>query len=114
MAKLSDEEEDTIYTKTIQSKQFGLSKADMELFKDEDYKPTDVIHVKRIDLPKKAGEDWEIYVNDEVALVLKGTRFTNKEKEFFKTVDGIRFLMSSFKNGAKSVVKIKELLKNVK
>lgn len=111
MVKLSDEDE-TIYSETLnQFKQFGLSKNDTELFKDEDYTPNTLISVKRIDLPKKGIEDWEINVDKEVVLVLKGNRFTNKEKEYLRSVDGMKFLVSSFKSGNRSVVKIKEHMK---
>jgi|AACY02.5.fsa_nt_gi hypothetical protein len=83
---------------------------DAELFKEEDNKKHKLINVRRAKLPKN-GEDWEIIEDGKVMLVLKGNRFTSKERDFFKTVDGIKFIMEGWKSGWKSVSRFKEELK---
>lgn len=81
-------------------------RVDNELFNEEDSNIVhSVINVKRVK------EDWEILVDGKSALLLKGTRFTNTEKDYLRTVDGMKFLISTYKSGKKSVVKIKEELK---
>lgn len=88
-------------------------KADNELFNEESSNIIHpVINVKRVK-PSKNVENWQILVNGKIALLLKGTRFTVPEKDYLKTVDGMKFLISMYKNGKKSVVKIKEELKKV-
>lgn len=105
------DEEDIFVPSGEDSKGYNmLLKADNELYNEEDNVPAPVVSVRRVKLPR-SGEDWEILVNGKVALVMKGTRFTNPEKEFLRTVDGMRFLISEYKEGRKSVVKIKEQMK---
>lgn len=94
-------------------KSFHTLRLDNELFDDAvASQPLKVLNVKRVKLPKN-GEDWEIIEDDEIVLVLKGTRFTNTEKTFLRTVEGMKFLMAQYKDGKKSVTKIKEEMKNV-
>lgn len=88
-------------------------RADNELFNDEASTIVyPVINVKRINSAKNT-ENWQILVNGKVVLLLKGTRFTTAEKKYLKTVEGMKFLISEYKNGKKSVIKIKEELKRV-
>lgn len=90
-------------------------RTDNELFDEEEYKKDKkkFVQARCIFLPKKGIEDWEILVDGQSVLLMKGTRFTNAEKEFLRSVDGIQFLISSYKEGKKSVVKIKEELKKL-
>ncbi len=88
-------------------------RADNELFDDE---ASTIIHpiinVKRITSPKNI-ENWQISVNGKSVLLLKGTRFTAAEKNYLRTIEGMKFLISEYKNGKKSVIKIKKELKKV-
>src|SRR5690606_26547216 len=79
----------------------GSLRQETELFNDEDYVPHAIIGIKRIEFGK--GEDWEVVVNNKVELVLKGVRFTGKERDFLRTVAGIQFIMKGYKMGWKSV-----------
>lgn len=90
----------------------ALLRADNELYNEEDNIVSPVISVRRVRLPR-SGEDWEVLVNGKVALLMKGTRFTNSEKDFLRTVEGLTFVISEYKEGHKSVVKIKERMKKV-
>lgn len=114
MTKMNDEEDLFLDdTAKSESKAFHLLRADNELFNEEvAKKPEKVISVKRVKLPRN-GEDWEILENNKAVLCLKGTRFSNSEKEFLRTVDGMKFLMEQYKAGKKSVVKIKEEMKKL-
>lgn len=96
----------------IRSFNFHLLKADNELFDEDSNKANKVISAKRVKLPKN-GEDWQILENGKAVLVLKGTRFTNVEKNFLHTVDGMKFLVSEYKTGSRSVLKIKEKIKQI-
>lgn len=111
MTKTYDEEDIFVGSETHDSR-LPL-RADNELFNEDDGNIIhSVINVKRVQLPKN-GEDWEILVDGKVTLSIKGTRFTNTEKDFLKTVDGMKFLISEYKKGRRSVVKIKEELRKV-
>jgi len=116
MNKYKDSSEDTIsYSEGNgnQLKYFNASlKYNNEFYKDEDNIEQKIINVRREKLRK--GEDWEILENKKVVLILKGIRFNNKEKEFFRTVDGINFIMNGWKNGWDSILKFKSEVKKLK
>jgi hypothetical protein len=84
----------------------NILRTDHELFKEEDNIKQKVINVKRIKLPRD-GEDWEILEDEKVILTLKGTRFSKRQREFLRSVNGMKFLMNGYKSGIKSVVKFK-------
>ena len=80
-----------------------------ELFNDDDYIPHTVISVKRIQFSNT--EDWEIKTDKKTVLILKGVRFTSKEKDFFRTVEGVKYIITGYKNGWRSVSDFKKNLK---
>lgn len=111
MTKIYDEEDIFVPSENQDSKL--LLRADNELFNEEDSSVVhSIINVKRIKLPKN-GEDWEILVNGKVVMLMKGTRFTNQEKDFLRSVEGMKFLIAEYKKGKKSVTKIKEELRRM-
>lgn len=116
MEKYKDSSEDTIsYSESggNQLKYFNASlKYNNEFYKEEDNVEQKIINVRRHKLRK--GEDWEILENKKIVLILKGIRFNNKEKEFFRTADGIKFIMDGWKNGWNSVLKFKTEVKKIK
>jgi hypothetical protein len=89
-------------------KKGSFIKQDSEFFNDEDYIPGNSVRVKRV--ANSSHEDWKIFINEQEALVLKGIRFTSKEKEFLRTTDGVMFIISGIKNGWKSVSEFKRQL----
>lgn len=113
MADKNYKSEDTVaYSDSSQTKYFNASlKYDNEFYKDENNIEENNITVHRAKLKKS--EDWEILENNKIVLILKGIRFSNKEKEYFRTVDGIKFIMNGYKNGWSSVVKFKNEIKKV-
>src|SRR3990167_3283012 len=112
VTKQEEDEEEMFLSQENESRNFTLPRADNELFNEDDNIANIVVSAKRVKLPRN-GEDWEITVDGRTALKLKGTRFTNPEKIFLRTVDGMRFLISEYKSGNKSVVKIKVSMKRV-
>lgn len=96
----------------VKPKGLSFLRQETEFFDEESYIPQDLINVRRINLPGN-GEDWEILKNDEVALTIKGIRFTKKEKEFFRSINGISFLMNGYKNGWNSVSEFKRQVKKI-
>src|SRR5690606_19032598 len=89
----------------------GPLRQDSEFFDDKSYVVHDIIGVKRIEFNK--GEDWEITSNSKIVLVLKGARFTSKERDFLRGVDGMKFIISGYRDGWKSVSEFKRHLKGV-
>jgi len=105
-------EDDTVSYSDGQQKYFNAAlKYNNEFYKDEDNIQQKVINVKRTKLRK--GEDWEILENKKVVLILKGVRFNNKEKEYFRTIEGIKFIMDGYKNGWDSILKFKTELRKI-
>lgn len=96
-----------------QSKYFNstLLRNEHEFYKEEENVEHKLISVRKAKLKKV--EDWEILEGKKVVFVLKGVRFSNSEKNFFKTVDGIRFILDGYKQGWNSVSKFKNEVKKV-
>ena len=89
-------------------KKGSFIKQDSEFFNDEDYVPGKSVRVKRV--TSNSHEDWKIFIDEEEALVLKGIRFTSKEKEFLRTAGGVMFVINGIKSGWKSVSEFKRQL----
>ena len=71
------------------------------MYHEEDDVAEKVIRVKRVSLPNK-GERWKVFEDNKILWILEGSKFTNKEKEFLRTVDGVNFLIGQAKQGIKS------------
>lgn len=84
-----------------QNTKYNLSKFDYDLYYDEDNISQIVIRVKRVALPNK-GERWKVMQDNKLLFVVEGTKLTNKEKDFLRTVDGVNFLIAQAKSGIKS------------
>ena len=91
-----------------EGKKSSFLKHDSELFNDEDYVPGNSIRVKRVSSSTK--EDWLILKNDEEYLLIKGTRFSSKERVFLRSADGVLFLINGAKQGWNSVSEFKRQL----
>ena len=92
------------------SLKYNLSKFEYDLYHEEDDKSEKVIRVKRVSMPNK-GEKWKIFEDNKVMFVVEGTKLTNKEKEFLRTVDGVNFLIAQYKTGIKSFNSLKNEIK---
>lgn len=102
-------EQDSFAYDEKQSKQGIFSKHDCELFLDENDIPGDVVRVKRV--CKSGNEDWKIFVGEKEKVVLKGSRFVEKEKEFLRSPSGMLFMINGAKAGWNSVSEFKRQLK---
>lgn len=100
---LTDENKD-------QNNKFNLNKFEFDLFHEEKNVPQTVIRVKRVSLPNK-GEKWKIFEDNKNVFTVDGSKLTNKEKEFLRTVDGINFLLTQYKEGIKSFNALKQEIK---
>ncbi len=89
---------------------YNLSKFEYDLYHEEDDVAEKVIRVKRVAMPNK-GEKWKIFEDNKVMFVLEGTKLTNKEKDFLRTVDGVNFLITQYKAGIKSFNSLKNEIK---
>ncbi len=89
---------------------YNLSKFEYDLYHEEDDKAEKVIRVKRVSMPNK-GEKWKIFEDNKVMFTLEGTKLTNKEKDFLRTVDGVNFLIAQYKQGIKSFNSLKNEIK---
>lgn len=93
---------------------YNLSKFEYDLYHEEDDKAEKVIRVKRVSMPNK-GEKWKIFEDNKVMFTVEGTKLTNKEKDFLRSVDGVNFLITQYKQGIKSFNSLKkEIKKNLK
>ena len=108
-----DEQDDFFVSEEKSSKITNNSRQETELFDEEKYVEHDIINVKYIELPR-GGEDWEILKNKKLIFTIKGVRLTKKEKIFLRTADGMLFLISTYKNGCKSVLELKRKLKKMR
>ena len=91
---------------------FNSLRVDNDLYDDEAHVIHKIIRVRHITLPKN-GEDWEILENEQVSFVVKGVRLTKRERNILKTANGLNLLILEYKNGIKSVAKIKQKLKTL-
>lgn len=92
------------------NKKGAFLKQDGELFNEEDYKPGNSVQVKRVS--NSQNEDWVVLVNGKEHLQIKGSRFSSSEREFFRTTEGMLFIIDGIKQGWSSVSEFKRQVKN--
>ncbi len=109
MTNFDDDDDSVNYKNKSNINSFCLLKSDNDLFNNDSYTPNKIIRIKLIN----NCEDWEIYEDNKTVLNLKGSRFTTAEKKYLKTIDGMKFLVSEYKSGTKSVNKFKDKLKQI-
>lgn len=96
-----------------QNIKYNLSKFEYDLYHEEDNVVEKIIRVKRFATNKT--EKWKVFEDNKVILTIDGAKLTNKEKEFFRGVDGVNFLILQCKQGIKSFNSLKnELRKKLK
>lgn len=111
----SIDDDDEVYLSSEEAKAFDfhILKAGNDLFKEESYKANKVVNVKRIFSKKNQTEDWHILEDKKIILVLKGARFSNAEKSFFRTIEGMKFIIENYKQGINNIAKFKNKLKEM-
>jgi hypothetical protein len=95
-------------TKNYQNKIF--SKFDYDLFDETKDTVERIVRVKRVVSADKR-EKWRVIEDSKIVFVVDGNRISKMEREFLRTADGFNFLISAYKGGVKSVVKLKIYLK---
>jgi hypothetical protein len=95
-----------------QNLKYNLSKFEYDLYHEEDDIAEKVIRVRRVSMPNK-GEKWKIFEDNKAVFIVEGSKLTNKEKEFLRTVDGVNFLINQYKSGIKSFNALKTELKKL-
>ena len=93
-----------------QNLKFNFNKFEYDLYHEEDDVAEKVIRVKRFVLPNKE-EKWKIFEDNKIILIIEGSKLTNKERDFLRTVDGVNFLIAQYKSGINSFNQIKMELK---
>jgi hypothetical protein len=92
---------------------FTLNKHEFDLFHEEDNIVHRLIRVKRFATSKD--EKWKIFDDNKVIMIIEGQKLTAKEKEFLRTVNGSKWLLSKAKEGIKSLNLLKnEIKKQIK
>lgn len=86
-----------------------LNKYEYDLFHDEDHKVYKIVRLKRISTASK--EEWRFFEDDSVTLTLDGKLFSENEKNFMRTVDGVNFLLKEYKSGKILEVDLKTSIK---
>lgn len=100
-------ENDQFFYDEQNNKKGSFLKQDSELYNEEEAAiPGTSIRAKLVD------GDWVVLVNGEEYLVLKGTRFTVKERNFLCTLEGGQFIIQGVRQGWNSVSEFKRQLKD--
>jgi hypothetical protein len=74
-----------------------ILKQNTELFNEEKNTPGAVLRIKR--RVKKGEEEWLVMHGKTITLILQASAFSQKQQDFFKTVDGFVFLINGAKEG---------------
>jgi hypothetical protein len=85
------------------------SKFEHDLYHDEDNVILKIIRVKRFFSSSK--EEWKVFEDANILLVIEGNKCTRKEKLFLRTVEGVNWIISQYKSGINSFNSIKKALK---
>lgn len=88
----------------------SLNRHDPDFFDESKNTVEKVIRVKRFQSSNKS-ERWKIIEDNKVVFIVEGSKLSNKEKEYLRSVDGFGFLISQYKEGIKSFNKLKMELK---
>jgi hypothetical protein len=87
-----------------------FSKWEFDLYREEDDVKLPTVRVKHVVGPGK-GERWKIFEDTALILVLEGRKLTKREKSFLHSIEGVSFIISEYKHGARSFNSLKLALK---
>ena len=91
---------------------FSSLRLNNELYDEEENIPHPSIRARRVSLPKN-GENWEVVREGEVLFKIPGIRLNKKEKAYLRTAPGMNMLLAEYKEGTRSVQKIKEIIREI-
>lgn len=100
-------EEDNIQDYDPSCFNFSL-KQDCDFFNDELYVPNKLIGVKYVG--NKNVDKWTFTEDNKPTFSLDGSKFSEEQRKFFKTVEGMQFLILQYKLGLKNQLDLKEKL----
>ena len=106
-----DEEDEFLVEEGKQPKVGSSLRQETEFFDDDSYVIHDIINVRYTET--KNYEEWEILKNKRSVLELKGIKFSKKERDFFRSPEGMLFIVNGYKLGWKSVLEFKRQLKKI-
>jgi hypothetical protein len=109
-AKTAADLNNNIFNDFKEQTKYNTSKFEDDLYHEEDHIAAKVIRFKRFSLPNKE-ECWKFFEDNRILLVIEGKRFTKKEREFLRTVDGVSWALVVCKRGISSVSAFKKELK---
>ena len=102
-------ENDNFFYDEKSSKGSSFLKQDTELFDEETAAtPAQMVRVKRVDSDK---DEWQVFVDDKKHLLIRGSRFSAKEREYLRSPEGLMFIINGVKSGWKSVSEFKRQIK---
>jgi hypothetical protein len=93
------------------SVKFVLSKFEYDLYHEEDDIQLPIIRVKYFGSPARRAERWKMFADNKLVLTVEGSKLNKRERSFLRGLDGINFLISSYKSGLKSFSAIKKEIK---
>ncbi len=99
------DESDEFFIDDSKSSNQTNQRQDGGLFDDDRYVVHKLISVRRVALPN--GEDWEILVDKKPVMLLKGYRFSKKEREFLHSAQGMLLMIRGFQSGWKTISEFK-------
>lgn len=88
-----------------QSVKINSNKFEYDLFDEEQNIIEKFIRVRRYTLPNN-GEKWKIFLNNKILIVLEGIKFSEEEKKFLRSVEGVNFLIRNYKNSSPNIDEI--------
>lgn len=87
------------------------AKSFFDLFKDEEaLVPAPLIRAKHFKTADKT-DRWRIYKDSKVIFTLEGAKLLKKERDFLRTVDGVRLLLEQGKTQLISVSSLKKAIR---
>lgn len=78
-----------------EGKNFSSLRTENEFFDENKNIRYPSVSIKRI--KTKNREDWEILENNKSVLLLYGDNFSEDEKQFLRSINGIQFVLSIYK-----------------
>jgi hypothetical protein len=89
---------------------FNSLRSNDELFDDEKCVVHSLVSVRRTKSSKN-GENWKVLEDGRVSLIIRGKQLNKHDREFLRGVEGVRFVISEYKAGNKSALKLKKKIK---
>lgn len=80
-----------------------------ELWDDDEIKEK-CVEVKRLSSKDFSKHSWKIFEDSELVVLLESCSLTKKQIKFLLTVDGIKFLIETYKKGNCNITKIKKAM----